>query len=85
MGSDFYESSDQLKDDQAECKPPVGIGAGSLIDGAIIDKNCQIGQNVRIINEAGIENSEGDDEVCMIRDGIPMVLKGATIPDNWTM
>ncbi len=85
MGSDFYESSDQLKDDQAEGQPPVGIGAGSLIDGAIIDKNCQIGQNVRIINEAGIENSEGDDEVCMIRDGIPMVLKGATIPDNWTM
>ncbi len=85
MGSDFYESSDQLKDDQTEGQPPVGIGAGSLIDGAIIDKNCQIGQNVRIINEAGIENSEGDDEVCMIRDGIPMVLKGATIPDNWTM
>jgi glucose-1-phosphate adenylyltransferase len=85
MGSDFYESADELKSDQAGGQPPVGIGAGSLIDGAIIDKNCRIGQNVHIVNEAGIENSEGDDDVCMIRDGLPMVLKGATIPNNWKL
>jgi glucose-1-phosphate adenylyltransferase len=85
MGADYYEGSLELEDDQAAGKPPVGIGAGTLIDGAIIDKNCHIGRNVRIVNEAGIENSPGEDEVCMIRDQLPVVLKGAVLPDGWKL
>jgi glucose-1-phosphate adenylyltransferase len=85
MGADYYEGSIELQDDQATGRPPVGIGAGSLIDGAIIDKNCHIGRNVRILNEAGIENSPGEDDVCMIRDGLPVVLKNASLPDGWRL
>jgi uncharacterized protein YbaR (Trm112 family) len=37
------------------------------------------------VNERQIENSDGDNEICMIRDGIPMVLKDAALPDGWTL
>jgi glucose-1-phosphate adenylyltransferase len=85
MGSDYYEGSVELQNDHTEGRPPLGIGAGSLIEGAILDKNCRIGRNVRIVNQAGVENSEGDDGACLIRDGLPIVVKDAMIPDNWML
>jgi glucose-1-phosphate adenylyltransferase len=85
MGVDYYEGSRQLHEDAAAGRPPIGIGEGTVVEGAIIDKNCHIGRNVRIVNEAGIENSEGDNDACMIRDAIPIVLKEATLPDHWTL
>ena len=63
----------------------MGLGAGTFIDGAIIDKNCHIGRNVRIVNETGIENSPGEDDVCMIRDGLPVLLKEVSLPDGWRL
>jgi len=84
MGADYYEDEGRLSTDRTGGIPPVGIGAGSYIEGAIIDKNCHIGQNVRIVNEAGIQDSEGED-ACMIRDGIPIVMKLATLPDGWRL
>ena len=60
--------------------PPIGIGEGSLIDGAIIDLNARIGRNVRITNRDGVENAEGEGWV--IRDGIVVVAKNTVIPDG---
>jgi len=85
MGADFYERTADLEQDRIAGHPAIGIGAGSVIEGAIVDKNCHIGRDVRIVNETRIENSEGDDEICMIRDGIPIVLKDAALPDGWML
>jgi glucose-1-phosphate adenylyltransferase len=83
MGADFYEMDDATRPCGPK-HPVVGIGAGSVIEGAIIDKNCRIGNNVRVANDQGIE--DGDDTgVCIIRDGIPVVMKDAELPDGWTM
>ena len=60
--------------------PPVGIGAGSIVENAIVDKNARIGRNVRIRNERGEKNAEGPGWV--IRDGIIVVPKNAIVPDN---
>ena len=79
MGADFYETESQRSDG-----PAVGIGSGSVVEGAILDKNCRIGQNVRIINNDNVENSEDADD-CVIRDRIPIVLKGATLADGWKL
>ena len=65
-------------------KPPLGIGEGTRIEGAIIDKNCRIGRNVRIVNERGVETTEETPDG-MIRDGIACVQKGAVLPDGWRM
>jgi glucose-1-phosphate adenylyltransferase len=62
----------------------MAVGDGTVIDGAIIDKNCRIGRHVRIANDARIEFSEETPEA-MIRDGITCVQKGAVLPDGWRM
>lgn len=85
MGADFYEGSLELERDQEAGRPPIGVGAGCVIEGSIIDKNCHIGREVRIVNEAQIEASEGDNDTCMIRDGIPIVLKEAVLRDKWML
>ncbi|MDX1947420.1 MAG: glucose-1-phosphate adenylyltransferase [Pirellulaceae bacterium] len=82
MGADYYESDDHRA--QAAGAPPLGIGAGSYISGAILDKNCRIGKSVWIVNEARVE-SRGEDEPCIIREGIPNVVKDAVLPDNWKL
>ena len=63
---------------------PLGIGSGSYIENAIIDKNCRIGKNVRILNTNHLENM-AENEYCQIVDGIVVVQKGNCIPDGWVM
>ncbi len=63
--------------------PPLGIGEGSLIQDAIIDKNSRIGRNVRLVNREGVQEAEGDGWV--IREGIIVVPKNAVIPDGTTI
>ena len=60
--------------------PPIGIGEGSIIERAIVDKNARIGRNVRIVNEKGVREGEGPDWV--IREGILVIPKNAVIPDG---
>jgi len=60
--------------------PPVGIGEGSLVENAIVDKNARIGRNVQIVNAAGIQDADG--LAWAVRDGIVVVAKGAVIPDG---
>src|SRR5271163_4696146 len=49
MGADFYQDEDPHP---IEGRPPVGIGANCVIEGAIIDKNARIGDDV-VISPAG--------------------------------
>lgn len=74
MGADYYEKD--------EIKEPVriGIGDGTVIDRAIIDKNARIGRYVTIKNINNLKNHDGDNY--FIRDGIVIVTKGAVIPDG---
>jgi glucose-1-phosphate adenylyltransferase len=73
MGADFYES-------ESVKEPHIGIGDGTVIDCAIIDKNARVGKDVVIKNLKGLKNYDGDNY--FIRDGIVIVTKGATIPDG---
>ena len=57
-----------------------GLGSGTVIHRAIIDKNARIGSNVIISNDAGIEQGEGEGYV--ISDGIVVIPKDAIIPDG---
>jgi len=84
MGNDFYESPEQHARDAQSGLPPMGIGSGAHIEKAIIDKNCHIGKNVRIVNAQGVDSSE-ETEYGMIRDGVAVVPKRACLPDGWTL
>ena len=83
MGNDFYEMPDGIAHgDSPTAEPPLGIGPRTHIEGAIIDKNCRIGRNVRIVNRQGVESTE-ENEFGMIRDGIVVVTKSAILPDGF--
>ncbi len=85
MGNDFHQSVEEIAHDLRCGQPPVGIGEGSVIQGAIVDKNCRIGRNVRVNNEPEVENREESDESAMICDGIPVISKNGILPDGWVL
>jgi len=60
--------------------PPVGIGAGTVIRNAIVDKNARIGCNCRLMNERNLDEAEGRGWI--IRDGIIVIPKNAILPDG---
>ena len=79
MGCDFYDARKAPRDVAME------IGEGSVIENAIIDKNVSIGKNVRIVNSSGREQTDLMHPVCVIRDGIPIVVKKALLKDGWDL
>lgn len=78
MGADYSESKDDLTPGQM----PLGIGDDSVIIGTLLDKNCRIGQRVRITNANKVEHF-GEEEALQVREGIPIVIKDAMIPDGF--
>ena len=82
MGSAYYNSE---LPEEVDTDIPLGIGEGTFIDGAIIDLDCRIGKNVRIVNENGQQETSLDHPVCVIRDGIPILIKKSILPDGWTL
>ena len=83
MGADHYETASDRDNNQRSGVPDIGVGEGSIIENAIIDKDARIGRNVRITNEAG--HSNYDDGSVVIRDGIATVLRGGVVPDGYSV
>ncbi|MBW4539555.1 MAG: glucose-1-phosphate adenylyltransferase [Myxacorys chilensis ATA2-1-KO14] len=84
MGSDFYEGHAE-RASGADCESSqvsLGIGADTTIRRAIVDKNARIGCNVQIINKDRVEEANREDEGFIIRSGIVVVVKNATISDG---
>ncbi|NOH01273.1 MAG: glucose-1-phosphate adenylyltransferase [Chloroflexi bacterium] len=69
MGADYYER------DWGGL--PIGIGANSHIEGAILDKNARIGENVTI--RPFPRNTEIDNRNWYVRDGIVIIPKDAEV------
>ncbi len=84
MGADEYETAGQRAETVRLGLPPIGIGDGAVIEHAIVDKNCRVGPRVRVVNEGGGDTSP-DAADCVVRDGIPIVVKEATLPEGWQL
>jgi glucose-1-phosphate adenylyltransferase len=61
---------------------PLGVGAHATISKAIVDKNARIGRHVRIVNHDQVQEANREDLGFVIRHGIVVVIKNATIPDG---
>src|SRR4051794_19811798 len=55
LGADFYQD-----DDDASGGVRLGIGANVVLDRVIVDKNARIADGVRLVNDAGVANADGD-------------------------
>jgi glucose-1-phosphate adenylyltransferase len=82
MGADFYESPTERLQNLQRGKVPLGVGANTTIQRAIVDKNARIGRNVRIVNKDRVEEATREDLGFVIRNGIIVIIKNATIPDG---
>ncbi len=82
MGADSYESEHERQLIRAKGGVPLGVGAGSTIKAAILDKNVRIGANVQIINKDRVQEADRSELGFMIRSGIVVVEKNTTLADG---
>ena len=82
MGSDFYESYEERIALRNGGGIPLGVGQGTTVKRAILDKNARIGDNVTIVNKDNVEEADRADQGFYIRNGIVVIVKNATIPDG---
>ncbi len=83
MGSDFFETLEEMRHNAERGVPKLGIGDRCYIRNAILDKNCRIGDDVRINGGHHLENT--DHSLYTVKDGIVVVKKGAVIPNGFVI
>jgi len=83
MGADYYETLEQMEKDTNIGIPKLGIGERCYIKNAILDKNCRIGNDVRINAGAHLENT--DHTLYTVKDGIVVIKKGAVLPNGFVI
>ncbi|NIM34902.1 MAG: glucose-1-phosphate adenylyltransferase, partial [Hydrotalea flava] len=83
MGNDYYETLEVMAENVSKGIPKIGIGERCYIKNAIIDKNCRIGNDVRINGGSHLDNT--DHPLYTIKDGIVVVKKGAILPDGFVI
>jgi len=80
MGADYYETEADRAENRRLGRPDIGIGQGTVIEGAIIDKNARIGRNVDIRHLTDRPDSETDNWVA--RDSLVVIPKDSVIVDD---
>lgn len=83
MGNDYYETLAEIEQDKQHGLPQLGVGNRTQIQNTIIDKNCRIGDDVRIIGGSHLEDQ--DTPLYTVRDGIIVLKKGAIIPNGYVV
>ncbi len=82
MGADYFENSEHDVENALLGRPALGIGDGTVVENAIVDKNCRIGRDV-IIKPTGETDAEHGPVV--VRDGVPIAPRSAILPDGWRL
>jgi glucose-1-phosphate adenylyltransferase len=80
IGADRYETDAERAENRRRGIPDLGVGDGAVIERAILDKDCRIGRNVRIVNQQGVTHGEGANYV--IRDGIVVIPNSTAVADG---
>ena len=72
------------KSEPYECGiPTIGIGDNCVLKNVIIDKDCRIGNNVKITGGAHLP--DGDHALLTVKEGIVVLKKEAVIPDGFVL
>jgi glucose-1-phosphate adenylyltransferase len=82
MGADYYESPLERAKALESGKVPLGVGANTIIQRAIVDKNARIGRDVKIVNQDHVKQGRREELGFVIENEIVVVIKNATIPDG---
>lgn len=79
-GAERLETDAERAANRRRGLPDLGVGEGSVIEGAILDKGCRIGRNVRIHARRAAPDEDGPYH--HVRDGIVVVPRATVIPDG---
>ncbi len=71
MGADYYDESGSI---------PIGIGENCDIEGAIVDKNVRMGQDVKI--KPFPLGTEIETDAYVVKDGIVVIPKHTVLPSR---
>ncbi len=80
MGSDYFETPEARKQNEARGVPHIGIGHNCTIRNAIIDKNARIGDDVVLDPEGKPDGFQQGD--IYVRDGVLLVIKDGVVPSG---
>lgn len=58
MGADYYENDAQRAALLAAGNVPIGVGEGSTVMNAILDKNARIGKGCSLVNKDGVDEAD---------------------------
>ena len=83
MGNDYFETLQEINHAHSHGIPNVGIGSRCYIKNAIVDKNCRIGNDVRINGGHHLEST--DHSLYVVKDGIVVIKKGAVLPNGFVI
>ncbi len=83
MGADYFETLEDLEENKRQGIPPIGIGQRSYLKNCIVDKNCRIGDDVRIVGGDHLEAA--DHPLYSVKDGIVVIKKNAIVPNGFTL
>jgi glucose-1-phosphate adenylyltransferase len=83
MGNDYYETLAEIENNTGKGIPKIGIGDRCYIKNTIVDKNCRIGNDVRI--NGGSHLQDTDHSLYAVKDGIVVLKKGAVLTDGFVI
>ena len=80
MGNDFYQNMEEIRTNIQKKIMNIGIGDRCFINNTIVDKNCRIGNDVKL--NGGNHLADVNTKLYTVKDGIIVVKKGAVLPDG---
>ena len=83
MGNDYYQNLEEIRLNKMNRIINIGIGERCFINNTIVDKNCRIGNDVRL--NGGKHLVDINTDLYTVKDGIIVVKKGAVVPDGFTV
>jgi glucose-1-phosphate adenylyltransferase len=83
MGNDYYETLSEIEHNTERGIPKIGIGDRCYFKNVIVDKNCRIGNDVRI--NGGAHLAATDHALYAVKDGIVVIKKGAILQNGFSI
>ena len=83
MGNDYYQNLEEIRTNVEHGIINIGIGERCFISNTIVDKNCRIGNDVRLNGGKHLEDTNTD--LYTVKDGIIVVKKGAVLPNGFSV
>lgn len=83
MGNDYYQNLEEIRTNVEHGIITIGIGERCFISNTIVDKNCRIGNDVRLNGGKHLEDTNTD--LYTVKDGIIVVKKGVVLPNGFSV